>query len=88
MGAGFQATCPECGSAQTLVRERWIPVHVVGSSEYAYPRGPSRRCPGSFMPMNKPGVLVPADAGTAVPTQRGFDGPESPRPRTARNDPT
>jgi hypothetical protein len=44
-----EATCPECGARVPLVGQRWLHVHRVGSAEYAYPRGNSRRCPGSLM---------------------------------------
>jgi hypothetical protein len=44
-----EATCPECGACVPLVGERWLHVHRAGSAEYAYPRGNSRRCPGSLL---------------------------------------
>jgi hypothetical protein len=47
-------TCPECGAAVPAVAAgRWLAVHQVGSDVYAYPRGRSRRCPGSLLAVNR-----------------------------------
>jgi hypothetical protein len=46
-----QAVCPECGATVLLLGAGWLAVHQRGSALYAYPRGPSERCPGSLLPM-------------------------------------